>query len=63
MSLFTSQATEPIVMEETSEPRVDLKIIAAGATCVEEDMHHPVTEAHSRNGHERIMSTGIVYDL
>ena len=52
-------------MEETSEPRVDLKIIAAGATCVEEDMHHPVTEAHSRNGlsHERIMSTGIVYDL
>ena len=52
-------------MEETSEPGVDLKIIAAGATCVEEDMHHPATEAHSRNGlsHERIMSTGIVYDL
>ena len=52
-------------MEETSEPGVDLKIISAGATCVEEGMHHPVTEANSRNGlsHERIMSTSIVCDL
>ena len=52
-------------MEETSEPGVDLKIISAGATCVEEGMHHPVTEANSRNGlsHERIMSNSIVCDL